>query len=343
MKIFPKIPMSIAAVVILALLVLPLFVDAESSYFIYLLFVIFIYVIMAQSWNLIAGYTGQMSLGTQAFFGLGAYGAALAWQFGIAGYMSIAGFIIAGMTAMVVALLVGAPLLSKLRGDYFTLGTLGLGEILKVCFIQGKTLTGGAIGVMLPSNMYDGMVRYYYWALVIMLICLVTIWLMVHSRIGLAMRSVREDEDAADANGVPILRIKLLAFAYGAFFIGIAGALQAYYMFHIHPYGMFSINWGLWPILMVILGGVGTFMGPIIGAVALAVIFEVSAYWAPELQTLLSGILIILVTLFMPRGVMYFITRDNSTPVAFAFIRRRLGFKDSAKTPGLRPRPDKAD
>ena len=327
MKMFPKIPMSIVAVVIIALIALPVFIDAESSYFIYLLFVIFIYVIMAQSWNLIAGYTGQMSLGTQAFFGLGAYGAALAWQFGLAGYMTIAGFIIAGMSAAVVALVIGAPLLSKLRGDYFTLGTLGLGEILKVCFIQGKTITGGAIGVMLPSNMYDGMIRYYYWALFIMLVCLITIWVMVHSRIGLAMRSVREDEDAADSNGVPILRIKLLAFAYGAFFIGIAGALQAYYMFHIHPYGMFNINWGLWPILMVILGGVGTFMGPIIGAVALACIFEVSAYWAPELQTLLSGILIIAVTLFMPRGVMYFITKDRSAPVAFGSLRRRLGMK----------------
>ena len=106
-----------------------------------------------------------------------------------------------------------------------------------------------------------------------------------------------------------------------------AGALQAYYMFHIHPYGMFSINWGLWPILMVILGGVGTFLGPIIGAIILACIFEASAYWAPELQTLFSGILIILVTLFMPRGVMYFFTKNKSSPVAFASLRRRLGLK----------------
>lgn len=324
---FPKIPMGIAAAIAIVLIILPLLIDSESSYLIYLLFVIFIYVILAQSWNLIAGYTGQMSLGTQAFFGLGAYGAALAWQFGVAGYMSIVGFIIAGMVAMIVALIVGAPLLSKLRGDYFTLGTLGLGEILKVCFIQGKTITGGAVGVMLPSGMYDGMLKYYYWALLIMLVCLISIWIIIHSRIGLAMRSVREDEEAADANGVPVLRIKLLAFAYGAFFIGIAGALQAYYMFHIHPYGMFNINWGLWPILMVILGGIGTFLGPIIGAIALALIFEFSAYWMPEYQTLFSGILIILVTLFMPRGVMFFFTRDGSAPMAFASIRRRLGLK----------------
>lgn len=327
-KMFPKVPTGICLVIIVILMVLPLVIDSEESYLIYLLFIIFTYIILAQSWNLIAGYTGQMSLGTQAFFGLGAYGAALAWQFGIAGYMSIVGMIIAGMAAVFIALLIGAPLLSKLRGDYFTLGTLGLGEILKVIFIQGKSVTGGAVGIMLPSNAYNGMQAYYYWALLIMLICLISIWFMVHSRIGLAMRSVREDEEAADANGVPILKIKLLAFAYGAFFIGIAGALQTYYMFHIHPYGMFSINWGLWPILMVILGGIGTFLGPIIGAVALALIFEFSAYWMPEYQTLFSGILIILVTLFMPRGIMNFFTRDNTAPVAFASIRRRLGLKN---------------
>lgn len=326
-KSLPKIPIGIAAVIAIILIILPMFVDSESSYAIYLLFVIFLYVIMAQSWNLIAGYTGQMSLGTQAFFGLGAYGAALAWQFGVAGYMSIAGIIIAGMVCVVVAILVGIPLLSKLSGDYFTLGTLGLGEILKVVFIQGKTVTGGAVGVMLPSNMYNGMLSYYYWALVVMLICLISIWILVHSRIGLAMRSVREDEDAADANGVPVLRIKVLAFAYGAFFIGIAGALQAYYMFHIHPYGMFNINWGLWPILMVLIGGVGTFVGPIIGAVVLAFIFEISAYWMPEYQTLFSGILIILVTLFMPRGVMGLIGKNQDGPVMFKAIRQRFGLK----------------
>lgn len=326
-KIFPKIPTGISFIILIILIILPMIMNSEESYFIYLLFIIFTYIILAQSWNLIAGYTGQMSLGTQAFFGLGAYGAALAWQFGIAGYMSIVGMIIAGMAAVIVALLIGTPLLSKLRGDYFTLGTLGLGEILKVVFIQGKAVTGGAVGIMLPSNAYDGMLRYYYWALLIMIICLLSIWLMIHSRIGLAMRSVREDEEAADANGVPVLRIKLLAFAYGAFFIGIAGALQAYYMFHIHPYGMFSINWGLWPILMVILGGIGTFLGPIIGAIALALIFEFSAYWMPEYQTLFSGILIILVTLFMPRGVMSFFTKGANGPAPFASVRRLFGLK----------------
>lgn len=130
----------------------PLVFDPETSYTVYFLFMAFLYVGLAQAWNLVAGYTGQVSLGHHAFFGLGAYVIAMAWSRGLIGYLDPLGFFLAGAAAALLAVLVGIPLLSKLRGDYFALGTLGLGEILRLVTIQGKSLTGGPTGIVLPSR-----------------------------------------------------------------------------------------------------------------------------------------------------------------------------------------------
>ena len=301
----------LAAVIFIALLLVPRFLDADRSYAVYFLFLVFIYITMAQAWNLIAGYTGQMSLGTQAFFGIGAYTAALGWKWGYLSFFSLQGMLCAGFMAAVLAVAIGIPLLTRLKGDYFTLGTLGLGEILRVLFINGKGVTGGAVGVMMPSSLYDGMAPYYYWALGLVTVALIAMWFLIKSRYGMAMQAVREDETAAASNGINVIAVKILAFAFGAFFIGITGSLQAYYAFHIHPYGMFSLNWGLMPILMVMIGGAGTFLGPIIGAVILAVVFELASIWMPEIHPIFSGLMIILVTLFLPKGLLHYFGNNS--------------------------------
>lgn len=318
----------LAGIVFIALLLVPKFLDADRSYAVYFLFLVFIYITMAQAWNLIAGYTGQMSLGTQAFFGIGAYTAALGWKWGYLSFFSLQGMLCAGFMAAVLAVAIGLPLLTRLKGDYFTLGTLGLGEILRVLFINGKGVTGGAVGVMMPSSMYDGMAPYYYWALGLVTVALIAIWFLIKSRYGMAMQAVREDETAAASNGINVIFIKILAFAFGAFFIGIAGSLQAYYAFHIHPYGMFSLNWGLMPILMVMIGGAGTFLGPIIGAIVIAVIFELASIWMPEIHPIFSGLMIILATLFLPKGLLHYFG-ENSVAVRF--------FQSRRKTPAAKP------
>ena len=311
----------IAVIIFIALLFVPKVLDADSSYMVYFLFLVFLYVMMAQAWNLIAGYTGQMSLGTQAFFGVGAYAAFLGYKWGWVPFFSPQGMFLAGLAACILAILIGMPLLSRLRGDYFTLGTLGLGEILRVLFINGKEITGGAVGLRAPARLYAGMEPYYYWALILMAIALVAMWLLLRSRWGLAMQAIREDETAAASNGINVLWVKILAFAFGAFFIGIAGSMQGYYLFQIEPYGMFNLNWGLLPILMVMIGGAGTFLGPIIGAVVLAVIFELANMWMPGVHPIFSGLMIILVTLFLPKGVLAFFGKET-TPVRF-FKRRK--------------------
>lgn len=316
--------LAILAIVVLALL--PFIIDAETSYFISFLYLTFIYIAMAQGWNLVAGYAGQASLGQHAFFGLGAYVTAIGWRAGLTGYLDPAAMLLSGTVAVMLAIVVGLPLLAKLKGDYFALGTLGLGEVLRVVFIQGGELTGGPVGIMLPSISYQSMRPYYLIALAIAVMTLVVVYFIVHSRIGLGLVAIREDEQAAEANGIPVLRLKILAFALGAFFTGACGSLTAYYSFHVHPGGVFTLNWGLLPILMTILGGVGTFWGPVLGALILSGVFEVANAWAPESHPLISGLFIVLITIFMPNGVMSLIKRKR----AFSLMRRWLPFSSAS-------------
>jgi branched-chain amino acid transport system permease protein len=286
------------------LLLFPFLVDSEESYLVYFLFLTFLYIALAQGWNVVAGYGGQASLGQHAFFGLGAYLTAISWKAGWIGYLDPIGMLISGAGAALLAVMIGVPLLAKLRGDYFALGTLGLGEILRVVFTQGGSLTGGPVGLMLPSSEYRSMIPYYFFALSTALLSLLCVWLLVRSRVGLALVAIREDEEAAAANGIHVLKFKIFAFAVGAFFAGLCGSLFAYYLFHIHPSGFFSLNWALLPVLMTILGGIGTLMGPVVGAFALASVFELANLWLPEIHPIFSGAFIILVMLFLPGGIM---------------------------------------
>ncbi len=286
----------------------PFMVDAEASYLVYFFFTTFMYVALAQGWNLVAGYTGQVSLGQSAFFGLGAYVTAISWKAGWTGYLDPSAMLLSGVGASLLAAIVGMPLLAKLRGDYFALGTLGLAEILRVVCVNGGKITGGPVGIMLSSSAYESMKPYYYIALVIALLSIASLWLLTRSTIGLALVAIREDEMAAGANGVAVLKYKIFAFAAGAFFTGMCGSLNAYYTFHVHPAGVYGLNWVIIPILMALLGGAGTIWGPVIGAFLLAAAFELANEWLPEIHPIFSGAFIILVTLFLPNGVMSAIT-----------------------------------
>jgi branched-chain amino acid transport system permease protein len=299
---------------LLCLLLYPYLVDPEASYLLSFLFLTFLYIALAQGWNLVAGYTGQASLGQHAFFGLGAYLTAMTWLAGWTGYLDPLAMVISGGGAALLAALIGWPLLAKLRGDYFALGTLGLGEILRVVFTQGGKLTGGPVGLMLPSSAYQSIRPYYYLALAVALLSLIAVGGLVRSRYGLALVAIREDEQGAAANGIPVLGYKIIVFAVGSFFAGLCGSLYAYHLFHIHPTGVFSLNFALLPVLMTILGGLGTLSGPIVGAVVLSGLFELANIWLPEIHPIISGLFIILVMLFLPQGLVQW-TRPASGAV----------------------------
>jgi branched-chain amino acid transport system permease protein len=288
----------------LAFVIYPLLVDTEESYLVYFFFMCFIYVAMAQGWNLVAGYAGQASFGQHAFFGLGAYVTAITWKAGWTGFLDPVAMILSGAGAALLAMIVGVALLAKLRGDYFALGTLGLGEILRVVFTQGGTLTGGPVGLLLPSSSYQSLGPYYFIALAIALSAFLFVWVLMRSRVGLALVAIREDEQAAASNGIQVLKFKILAFAAGAFFSGMCGSIYGYFLFHIHPLGFFSLNWALLPVLMTVLGGIGTLFGPVLGAFVLTGVFELANLYIPEIHPIFSGLFVILVMLFLPQGIM---------------------------------------
>ena len=304
----PKVSYSAALILLCFLIIYPLLVDAEFSYLVFFFYTTFIYITLAQGWNLAAGYTGQVSLGQHAFFGIGCYMTAITWRAGWTGYLDPLAMLMSGTGAALVAIVVGWPLLAKLRGDYFALGTLGLGEILRVIALNGGSFTEGPAGISLPSSSYLSMSYYYFIALFIAVITLLALWSIMRSRIGLALVAIRDDETAAAANGIAVLKYKIFAFAVGAFVTGLCGSINAYYIFHIHTGGAFSINWVLIPILMAILGGAGTFWGPVLGAFILAGVYELANIWMPELHPIFSGAFIVLVALFLPDGIMSYMT-----------------------------------
>jgi len=302
---------SIVALVIIAFGTLPFYIDVDASYFGYYLFVCFYYIVLAQGWNLVAGYTGQISLGTHAFFGLGAYTTAMIWVNDVTKtwyYFDPLVMLISGIVPAIFAIIIGIPLLSRLRGDYFAFGTLAAGEVLKTLILRGGEFTQGAKGYSLPSTVFVSMEPYYWTGFLLAILATAVVYLTIKSRIGLALRALREDETSAASHGIHVLQYKIFAFAIGAFLSGICGSLFAYYIFLVRPGVVLSLYWMFIPVLACILGGNGTILGPVIGSFVVAALFSYVDLYVAHIHPMVSGVLIILVMKFMPGGIMGLIT-----------------------------------
>lgn len=304
----------LAGVAVLLLALVPIIPGAIDSYAFSFLFFVFVYAILAQGWNLIAGYGGQISLGNHAFFGLGAYTTAILWgnnwiwgslheSYPKIYYFDPVTMFLSGVVAAIAAALIGLPLLSKLRGDYFALGTLGFGEILKVIFINGGDFTGSAFGLVVPASAFDTLRPHYWTGLFLCAATAVAIWALLRSRYGLALIAVRDDEMAASANGVNVLKVKVLTFAGSGFIAGVAGSLYTFYIFHVGPDSVFLLDWMLLPLMMTVVGGTGTILGPILGAFAMYAVFDAARIFVPSYHPIISGLTIILAMLFIPKGI----------------------------------------
>jgi branched-chain amino acid transport system permease protein len=305
----------IAALLIIAFGTVPFYINVDTSYFAYYLFLVFCYITVAQGWNLIAGYAGQVSLGGHAFFGLGAYTTGIIWLRDITKtgyYFDPVLMVLSGLVPVILAIIIGIPLLSRLRGDYFAFGTLGVGQIITVVFIKARHITGGADGLHLPSTVFESMKPYYWTSFILALFAIVVVYFITKSRIGLALRAIKEDETSAASHGVHILKYKVFAFAVSAFLAGIGGSLYGIYLFHINPDSVMNLNWMFYPLLMCVLGGNGTIIGPIIGAFFISAIFSFGDVYFKGTHPMVSGLLIILVMKFMPGGLMGLIDRIRS-------------------------------
>jgi branched-chain amino acid transport system permease protein len=301
-----KFSILITTLVVIAFACVPFFLDVNKSYFVFFLFLTFCHIVISQGWNLVAGYTGQISLGQHAFFGLGAYTTAIIWLRDITKtgyYFDPVTMFLSGLVPVVLAVIIGIPLLLRLRGDYFALGTLGIGEIIKVIFVKGGAFTGASDGLHLPSTVFESMRPYYWTGLFLALFSTAVVYFIIRSSIGLALRAIREDEVSAASHGINTLKYKVFAFAVGAFLAGLCGSLYGYYLFHINPDAVLKLNWTLYPVLMCVIGGSGTLMGPIIGAFFMTAVFTVADIYFVEINPIMAGLLIIIVMRFMPGGL----------------------------------------
>ena len=253
---------------------------------------------LAASWNLISGFTGYVSFGHSAFFGIGAYATGIAIVRG--GMPAPIAIVVAGLAAASAGLLFGYPAL-RLRGPYFAVGMLGVAEAIRVGVTVAEPLTGGGKGlVLIPEDVLT--VAYYAMFAVVTATVLVT-YRVATLPVGLRLLAIREDEVAAELNGIQTTRLKIGAFAVSALFAGLAGGIYAWQMSYIDPGTVFAGSLTVRAIAMTMLGGQGTVFGPVLGSVLLSGISE--ALWAkfPFLHTALSGVLIIAIVLFLPGGI----------------------------------------
>jgi branched-chain amino acid transport system permease protein len=284
------------ALLAVALAVYPLF---GTGYGVRSMLQLFMWVALASSWNLISGLTGYVSFGHVAFFGAGAYATGI--LINSAGWPWPAAALAGGAAGAVLALLIGVPCL-RLKGPYFAIAMLGLNEVLRALVSYFEGLTGGGSGLSMPT--LHATVPIYYAMGVTAAVLVGMTYLVITSRFGLRLMTIREDEVAAEAMGIDTFRHKLYAFLLSAVGPGIVGGLAARDQGYIEPVSVFPLATTITMIVMVLFGGKGTVWGPVLGAVVLFVFQE--AVWARfiYLHQLLFGAIIVAVVLLMPRGVL---------------------------------------
>jgi len=294
------------AVTLTALAFYPL---EATGYGVRVMLQLFMWIALAQSWNLISGLTGYVSFGHVAFFGTGAYTAGI--LIAKAGWPWLLASLAGGVMAMVFALLVGWPCL-RLKGPYFAIAMLGLNEVLRVAVSYYEGLTGGGNGLSLPT-LHASVPIYYVMGLVAAGVTALT-YVIVTSRFGLRLMTIREDEVAAEAMGIDTFRYKLYAFLLSAVAPGIAGGLAARDQGYIEPISVFPLATTITMIVMVLFGGKGTIWGPVLGAVLLFAFQEIVWVKFIYLHQLLFGAIIVLVVLLMPRGILGVLQQKYNLP-----------------------------
>jgi branched-chain amino acid transport system permease protein len=269
----------------------------KSEYLINLLVTFFIYVTIAQSWNLLGGFTGQISLGHSAFFGMGALMTRLIWVSNVPILLALIG---GGLSSVILAGIVGIPCL-RMRSAYFPIGTLALSMIAQITVanifpIPGSLSREYIVGYSVSSR--------YHLALLVAVLTILAVYQVVRSRTGLALVAIRDDEGAAEALGIKTFRYKILALLISSFFAGLGGGIFAYQQVSYYYDSPFDLSWSFLPTLTTFIGGVGTIIGPIVGAACFQALSEVFAISLGEIHILIFGFTFILIVLFLPGGLM---------------------------------------
>jgi branched-chain amino acid transport system permease protein len=327
----------VAGLILFVLLVAAPFYAGRSE--LYLLVEIFSYLALASLWNLLAGYTGLVSVGQQAFVGLGGYSLfTLSIFFGVTPLLAV---LLAGAVAALFAIPT-AWIIFRLKGAYFAIGTWVVAEVYRLTFAQVSILGGGS-GSSLPSQIVQSIApnrlardNLIYWTgLAVVTAALATIYLILRSRWGLALTAIRDSEPAAESVGVDNYRTKFLVYLLTAGATGSIGALISLQKLRISPDAAFSVNdWTAFVIFIVVIGGIGRMEGPLLGTLVFFLLREFFADWGPWYLMLL-GLFAILITLTMPKGIAG-VLADRFDIQIFP-LRRRVRLRNSRNMiePGL--------
>lgn len=299
----------VPAAILAFLLVVPYLLP--NPFYVHIIVMMAIFVVLGGAWNILSGYAGQLSLGHAAFFGTGAYVSTLLVNaYGISPWITLW---LGGLAALVLSLPVGL-LCFRLQGPYFTIATIGLGEALRLLVLHFRGITNGAQGLTVPYKgdapwllQFDSKMPYYYIALAMAVGVLLITRRMERSRLGHYLVAIGQNQDAAEALGIDSAKAKRQALMLSAFLTGIGGVFYAQYTYVIHPDSAFGLGHSIQIAMVAIVGGVGTILGPVLGAVIMELFIQstqiVFAGQYPGLELMVYGGLLVTVILWRPRGV----------------------------------------
>ena len=307
----------VLAAVVIALLSLPLFRPVISSYNYVLTLgaLILMWVAMSSSWNILGGFAGYISLGHSVFMGVGGYVAGvLLYYYGVSPFLTAP---LGGLAAVALGFLAGFITL-RTRGPAFIISTIAL-LFMFLLMTDNFEYLGGAAGLPLPPLEVSQewlRVPFYYAMLLIAMGAVWTAYRVAHSKFGMGLRAIAEDEVKAEVAGVPTRLYKISAFAMSAFWVGVAGAIYGYSIAFIRPTVFFTIAISAQMVLMAIIGGKGTVAGPVVGAVLIYAINELSlvVFGATEFNIVIQGTMLVAVLLFFPLGVVGTLRKMNRLP-----------------------------
>lgn len=315
--------LALAAVVAV---VLPFMI--RTQFYIHIFILTFLYAALSNSWNIIGGYAGQLSLGQAAFFGIGAYTSTiLSVKFGVSPWLGLPAAV---ALAVITAAGISYPCF-RLRGPFFTLSTIAFAEVVRLWALYWREFTEGAVGILIPFKpgianlIFRGKVPYYFISLFLVVLASGICYFIERSRFGFYLAAIREDEDAAEACGVRSARYKLNAVMLSSGLAAVCGVFYAQYILFIDPDGVFTLSLSTQVALMAIIGGAGTWIGPVVGAALLVPLGEFLRGWlggaARGLHLAFYGFILIVVVMVIPQGIVAAVRKGLKTTTLQARTR----------------------
>ena len=294
---------------ICALAAVPLFLN--DPFLCHILIMIMMYATMSIGWNVIGGYAGQVSFGNAAFFGVGAYTTAiLLVNFNVNPWLGM----LAGCVLSVgLAVVVGYPCF-RLRGHYFAIATIAVGEIMVVIFTNWDYV-GAAVGIYMPIleesftnfEFHSSKIPYYYIILAMLLFAIAVSYVIERSRLGYYLRAVKDDPDGARSLGIDIQKYKMIAFSISAVLTSICGTFYGQYVLYIHPSSTMDLMMSIHLCIIALIGGIGKLFGPVIGAFVFIPLMELTrVYFGSEgqgIDMIIYSLLVIIIAIWRPQGL----------------------------------------